>query len=82
MPPLPKSNARKTVYPGPALPGSQARPASRAPERLPGSRTCLADDGCRPGWPLPASGPTGTARGPWRKIVLLSSQLRATSAFV
>jgi len=30
-----------------------------------------------PGWPLPANGPAGAARGPWRKIVLLSSELRA-----
>jgi len=76
MPPLPRSSARKAVYSGPALPGPQARPASRARVRArahtgpPGERRPV------PGWPLPRNDSTDAARGLWRKIVLLSSELR------
>ena len=49
------------------------------PERLPGSRARLADDGSGPGWPLPASGYTDAAQGPWQKLSFLigTSRLRA-----
>ena len=46
------------------------------PERLPGNRARLADDGCSPGWPLPRNGSTDAAQGLWRKIVFISSELR------
>ncbi|MEI6103692.1 MAG: hypothetical protein WCP70_07075 [Methanothrix sp.] len=38
------------------------------PERLPGYRVRLADDGCGPGWPLPKNGSTDAARGLWQKM--------------
>ncbi|MCX6679779.1 MAG: hypothetical protein NTX42_05385 [Methanothrix sp.] len=38
------------------------------PERLPGNLASQEDGGSGPGWPLPASGPTGAARGLWQKM--------------
>ncbi|MEI6104824.1 MAG: hypothetical protein WCP70_12870, partial [Methanothrix sp.] len=44
-------------------------------------RARLADGAIVSGWPLPRNDSTDAARGFWRKIVLLSSELRAYSAF-
>ncbi|MCX6678751.1 MAG: hypothetical protein NTX42_00080 [Methanothrix sp.] len=48
------------------------------PERLPGNRVRMADDGCGPGWPLPKNGSTDAAQGLRQKLSILigTSRLR------